>query len=50
MREALELAETMSPCVLWIDEIEKGIAVGDNDGGYLPACARHPCSPGMAEK
>ncbi|WP_290539251.1 MULTISPECIES: AAA family ATPase [Alcanivorax] len=33
VREALELAETMSPCVLWIDEIEKGIAVGDNDGG-----------------
>ncbi len=27
------MAETMSPCVLWIDEIEKGIAVGDNDGG-----------------
>ncbi|MDX1802527.1 MAG: AAA family ATPase [Alcanivorax sp.] len=33
VREALALAETMSPCVLWIDEIEKGIAVGDNDGG-----------------
>ncbi|EKF73341.1 ATPase AAA [Alcanivorax hongdengensis A-11-3] len=33
VREALKLAETMSPCVLWIDEIEKGIAVGDNDGG-----------------
>ena len=23
----------MSPCVLWIDEIEKGLAAGDNDGG-----------------
>ncbi|MCG8394381.1 MAG: AAA family ATPase [Pseudomonadales bacterium] len=33
VREALQMAETMSPCVLWIDEIEKGIAVGDNDGG-----------------
>lgn len=33
VREALRLAETMSPCVLWIDEIEKGIATGDNDGG-----------------
>jgi len=33
VREALRMAETMSPCVLWIDEIEKGIAVGDNDGG-----------------
>ncbi|MFN3712540.1 MAG: AAA family ATPase [Alcanivoracaceae bacterium] len=33
LREALALAETMAPCVLWIDEIEKGIASGDNDGG-----------------
>ena len=33
VREALNMAETMSPCVLWIDEIEKGISVGDNDGG-----------------
>ena len=33
VREALALAETMAPCVLWIDEIEKGIASGDNDGG-----------------
>lgn len=33
VREALKLAETMAPCVLWIDEIEKGIASGDNDGG-----------------
>jgi len=23
----------MSPCVLWIDELEKGIAVSDNDDG-----------------
>lgn len=33
VREALQLAEEMSPCVLWVDEIEKGIAAGDNDGG-----------------
>ncbi len=33
MREALKLAQVMSPCVLWIDEIEKGIATGDSDSG-----------------
>lgn len=33
VREALNMAETMSPCVLWIDEIEKGIGGDDNDGG-----------------
>ena len=33
MREALKLAQIMSPCVLWIDEIEKGIATGDYDSG-----------------
>ncbi len=33
LREALRTAEVMAPCVLWIDEIEKGISVGDNDGG-----------------
>jgi len=26
MREALKLAEAMSPCVLWIDELEKGFS------------------------
>tara|TARA_B100000614_G_scaffold262895_1_gene299692 strand:+ start:45621 stop:47231 length:1611 start_codon:yes stop_codon:yes gene_type:complete len=26
MRNAIRLAETLSPCVLWIDEIEKGLA------------------------
>lgn len=33
MREALKLAESMSPCVLFIDELEKGFAgsSGDND-------------------
>jgi predicted AAA+ superfamily ATPase len=33
VREALRNADTMSPCVLWIDEIEKGFATGhDHDG------------------
>jgi ATP-dependent 26S proteasome regulatory subunit len=30
LREALETADRVSPCVLWIDEIEKGLA-GAND-------------------
>lgn len=33
LREALQLAEQMSPCVLWLDELEKGLATGDNDSG-----------------
>lgn len=33
LRDALQLAEQMSPCVLWMDEIEKGISPGDDDGG-----------------
>ncbi len=33
VREALALADTMSPCVLWIDEIEKGIGGDNHDGG-----------------
>jgi hypothetical protein len=33
LRKALETAEIMSPCVLWMDEIEKGLAVGDDDDG-----------------
>jgi SpoVK/Ycf46/Vps4 family AAA+-type ATPase len=32
LRESLRTAESMSPCVLWIDEIEKGIS-GDGDSG-----------------
>ncbi len=33
-RKALKTAETMSPCVLWIDEIEKGLSgIGGNDSG-----------------
>ncbi|MFT5032716.1 MAG: SpoVK/Ycf46/Vps4 family AAA+-type ATPase [Bacteroidia bacterium] len=33
LREALQLSELMSPCVLWIDEIEKGLANGQSDDG-----------------
>lgn len=33
LRESLLTAETMAPCVLWIDEIEKGVATGDGDNG-----------------
>ena len=32
-RRALSLAETVAPCLLWIDEIEKGLSVGGGDGG-----------------
>jgi SpoVK/Ycf46/Vps4 family AAA+-type ATPase len=34
LRQALDQADAMAPVVLWIDEIEKGFAVGgDADGG-----------------
>lgn len=33
LRESLATAEAMSPCVLWVDEIEKAIASGDYDSG-----------------
>ena len=33
LREALRMAEQMSPCVLWMDEIEKGLSTGELDGG-----------------
>lgn len=33
LRESLKAAESMAPCVLWIDELEKGISVGEHDGG-----------------
>lgn len=32
LREALEMAERVAPCVLWIDEIEKALAAGAHDG------------------
>ena len=33
IRQALQTAEAMAPCVLWIDEIEKGISSGGEDDG-----------------
>ena len=33
MRNALKLSEAISPCVLWIDEIEKAFAGVGSDGG-----------------
>ena len=33
LRQALDTAEVMSPCVLWMDEIEKGMAVQEDDDG-----------------
>lgn len=33
LRESLQLAKRLAPCVLWIDEIEKGLSSGQNDGG-----------------
>jgi len=32
LRSSLKTAEVMAPCVLWIDEIEKGISGGNDDG------------------
>ncbi|MGX5175315.1 AAA family ATPase [Aliikangiella sp. IMCC44653] len=33
LRDSLKMAELMSPCVLWLDEIEKGISSGESDAG-----------------
>jgi len=33
LRESLASAEVMAPCVMWIDEIEKGISVTESDSG-----------------
>ncbi|HUG83687.1 MAG TPA: AAA family ATPase [Euzebya sp.] len=32
-RHALRLAETIAPCVVWIDELDKAISTGSNDNG-----------------
>jgi len=32
-RRALALAETISPCILWIDEMEKAFSLGQGDSG-----------------
>lgn len=33
VRKALALAEKIAPCVMWIDELEKSLSTGDQDGG-----------------
>ncbi len=33
LRDALKLADTLAPCVLWLDEVEKALASDDSDGG-----------------
>jgi SpoVK/Ycf46/Vps4 family AAA+-type ATPase len=33
MRRALKLAEAVAPCILWVDEVEKGLAGSRGDGG-----------------
>ena len=33
MRNAIKTAESLAPCVLWIDEIEKGLSGGASSGG-----------------
>jgi SpoVK/Ycf46/Vps4 family AAA+-type ATPase len=33
LRQSLNLADMMSPCVLWLDEIEKGISTSQSDQG-----------------
>jgi SpoVK/Ycf46/Vps4 family AAA+-type ATPase len=33
LRESLKTAEVMGPCVLWLDEIEKGLATGNDESG-----------------
>ena len=33
LRKAIQIAQSMAPCVLWVDEIEKAFGQGDNDGG-----------------
>ena len=32
-RRALQLSETVSPCIMWIDEIEKSLSTGSGDSG-----------------
>lgn len=32
-RQAIEAVEACAPCICWIDELEKGLSSGGNDGG-----------------
>jgi SpoVK/Ycf46/Vps4 family AAA+-type ATPase len=33
LRESLATADVMAPCVVWVDEIEKGLSTSDSDSG-----------------
>lgn len=33
MRAAIKTSESIAPCILWVDEIEKGLGLITNDGG-----------------
>jgi hypothetical protein len=33
LRQALQIVEAISPCILWLDEMEKALSQGDLDGG-----------------
>ena len=33
LRDSLRAAESLAPCVLWVDEMEKALAAGDGDSG-----------------
>ncbi len=33
LRDSLHAAESLAPCVLWVDEVEKALAEGDGDSG-----------------
>jgi hypothetical protein len=39
MRQAIQLAETVSPCILWIDEMEKAFAGSSAAAGHLSSGA-----------
>ncbi len=41
LRTALATASVMAPCVLWVDEIEKAIAEGNNDQGVSQRLLGH---------
>jgi SpoVK/Ycf46/Vps4 family AAA+-type ATPase len=39
-REALKLAEAISPCVLWVDELEKAFGGENNDNSHSESASR----------
>ena len=40
LREALRVADSMQPCVLWMDEVEKGLSGSQSDGDGTGAARR----------